>query len=185
MAPNPQMRITNPQSGVYDVFIGAYGGNGAAAQLYITEMESNARGGGNAGSGGSAPNSALTALSGEYSLSAGFTPDPTYVNIYSGGSIEASEVSNGCVGMISEAPDFQLTYSAGRVPLTFGVEASGDTTLVINGPDGDWYCDDDSGGNADPEYTFRNPRSGVYDVWVGAYGGQGVSGRLFVTELGR
>jgi hypothetical protein len=194
---NPVMRIPNPGSGVYDVYVGAYGGNGGSAQLYITELDSrvNADTGyndyndyndyGDRNSGGGYPNSALRAISGEYYLEAGFTPDPTWVRVTSGGNIEASEVASGCVGTISEAPDFQLTYEAGSLPLTFGVEAGGDTTLVINGPDGRWYCDDDSGGQADPEYTFRNPRSGVYDVWVGAYGGRSVSGRLFVTELGR
>lgn len=191
---NPLMSIPDPRSGVYDVFVGAYGGNGAAAQLYITELNDNAYGDSDSDSGdeydsrytgATRPNSALTAISGEYYLSAGFSPDPYWLPIYSGGSIDASTVASGCVGMISEAPDFQVTYEAGSLPLTFGVEADGDTTLVINGPDGQWYCDDDSGGNADPEVTFRNPRRGVYDVWVGAYAGRGVSGRLFVTELGR
>ena len=187
---NPLMSIPDPQSGVYDVFVGAYGGNGAAAQLYITELNSQAYGDSGANhdsrySSATRPNSALTANFGEYYLSAGFTPDPYWLPIYSGGSIDASTVASGCVGMISEAPDFQLTYESGSLPLTFGVEASGDTTLVINGPDGQWYCDDDSGGQADPEVTFRNPRRGVYDVWVGAYAGRGVSARLFLTELGR
>lgn len=187
---NPLMSIPDPQPGVYDVFVGAYGGNGAAAQLYLTELNSQAFGDSGSNhdsrySDATRPNSALTANFGEYYLSAGFTPDPYWLPIYSGGSIDASTVASGCVGMISEAPDFQLTYESGSLPLTFGVEASGDTTLVINGPDGRWYCDDDSGGQADPEVTFRNPRRGVYDVWVGAYAGRGVSARLFVTELGR
>nr|WP_303696842.1 peptidase [Brevundimonas subvibrioides] len=187
---NPLMSISDPQSGTYDVFVGAYGGNGAAAQLYITELNSQVYGDSDGNdddrySDASRPNSGLTANFGEYYLSAGFTPDPYWLPLYSGGSIDASVVASGCVGMISEAPDFQLTYESGSLPLTFGVEADGDTTLVINGPDGQWYCDDDSGGQADPEVTFRNPRSGVYDVWVGAYAGRGVSGRLFVTELGR
>jgi len=191
---NPLMSIPNPRSGIYDVFVGAYGGNGSSAQLYITELNSQALGDGDYNSGGynsgtsgggGRPNPALTALSGEYNLSAGFTPDPFRLNVTSGGSIDASQVASGCVGMISEAPDFQLTYNAGSLSLTIGVEASADTTLVINGPNGQWYCDDDSGGQGDPEFTFRNPQSGVYDVWVGAYGGRGGSGRLFVTELGR
>jgi len=185
---NPLMSISNPQSGIYDVFIGAYGGNGAPAQLYITELTSRAYNGGgneNRSSGSGYPSSALTAISGERSLSAGFSPDPYRIAILSGGRIDASGVASGCVGMISEAPDFQLTYQAGSLPLRFGVEAGGDTTLVINGPDGQWYCNDDSGGRTDPEVTFRKPQSGTYDVWIGAYGGEAFSGQLFITERGR
>ncbi|WP_396593915.1 peptidase [Brevundimonas sp. R86498] len=174
---------SNPGSGVYDIWVGAWGGNSDSAQLFVTELSGDGNGGSN-GSGGS-PDASLTATYGEVRLRSGFSPDPYRVEVYSGGSLEASQLGGSCVGRIAEAPDFQLTYDAGSLPLTFGVEADGDTTLVINGPDGRWSCDDDSGGQADPEITFRNPQSGVYDVWVGAYGGNGVSGELFVTELGR
>ncbi|MBX9615299.1 MAG: peptidase [Caulobacteraceae bacterium] len=176
----------SPGSGVYDIWVGAYGGNSDSAQLFITELSGDTSGGtGNRYDGSGAPDASLTATYGEVRLRAGFNPDPYRVDVYSGGSIEASQLGGSCVGMIAEAPDFQLTYEAGSLPLTFGVEADGDTTLVINGPDGRWSCDDDSGGQADPEITFRNPQSGTYDVWVGAYGGNGVSAELFVTELGR
>lgn len=176
----------NPGSGVYDIWVGAYGGTGASAQLFITELSGGHDSGtSNRYDGSGAPDSSLTATYGEIRLRAGFSPDPYRVDVYSGGSLEASQLSGSCVGMIAEAPDFQLTYEAGSLPLTFGVEADGDTTLVINGPDGRWSCDDDSGDGSNPEVTFRNPQSGVYDVWVGAYGGNGVSGELFITELGR
>lgn len=175
----------NPASGVYDIWVGAYGGNSDSAQLFITEMSGDGGNGYGYDDGGRWPDASLAATYGEARLRIGFTPDPYRVDVYSGGSFEASELGGSCVGRIAEAPDFQLTYEAGSLPLTFGVEADGDTTLVINGPDGSWSCDDDSGGQADPEITFRNPQSGTYDVWVGAYGGNGVSGELFVTELGR
>lgn len=202
---------SSPRSGVYDVWVGAYGGNSGSAELFITELADGGGRGGNQGyrddrddrdnrgrgfydnnsgardrySGRGTPNPGLSPNYGEIYLDVGFTPDPYRVDIYSGGSIDASDLGGSCVGMISEAPDFQVTYEAGRVPLTFGVTADGDTTLVINGPDGRWSCDDDSGGQADPEITFRRPRSGTYQVWVGAYGGDSTSGQLFITELGR
>ncbi|CAL1691527.1 hypothetical protein MMB232_01670 [Brevundimonas subvibrioides] len=179
---NPQVTYQRPLSGIYDVYVGAYGGNSGAAQLLISELGRTSDSGG-VSSGlvdASAP-----ANFGEISLSAGFTGDPRRVQIYSGGAVDAAQVASGCVGMVSRSPDYQVTYDAGSLPLTFGVTASGDTTIMINGPDGRWYCDDDSGGQGDPEYTFRNPQSGIYDVWVGAYGGRSVSGELFITELGR
>ncbi len=180
---NPLVTYSSPMFGVYDIYIGAYGGNAGSGRLLVSELgrsSASSNGGGASQVDASAP-----AISGNLRLRAGFTDDPRRIGIYSGGSIDASTVASGCVGMISRAPDVELVYDAGSLPLTVGVEGDGDTTLVINGPDGRWYCDDDSGGNADPEFTFRNPQSGTYDIWVGAYGGNGVSGRLYVTELGR
>lgn len=179
---NPLVTYSNPMSGVYDIYIGAYGGNSGSGRLLVSEL---GRSSSSNNGGASQVDASAQAIAGNLRLRAGFTDDPRWISIYSGGSIDASTVASGCVGMISRAPDVELVYDAGSLPLTIGVEGDGDTTLVINGPDGRWHCDDDSGGNADPEYTFRNPQSGTYDIWVGAYGGRGTNGRLFVTELGR
>lgn len=134
------------------------------------------------GGGYGAPDPSARASYGEEYLSAGFDDDPRTVWVVSGGELNASSLGGDCVGMISRAPDFQLTYDADDYPLTFGVTADTDATLVINAPDGRWYCDDDSGGGTDPEITFRQPRSGVYDVWVGAFDGDGGDAQLYVTE---
>ncbi len=119
---------------------------------------------------------------GSHRLSAGFTPDPYSVDVVAGGGIDASRLGGACVGKISDAPDFELTYAAGSLPLVFRSRSSEDTTLVINGPDGRWYCDDDSWGDGDAEVRFNNPQSGVYDVWIGTYSDQPASGALIVTE---
>lgn len=121
------------------------------------------------------------ASSGSISRSAGFTPDPITVSIYSGGGVDASEsIGGSCVGMIADAPDYEFTYQAGDWPLTFGVRSDRDTSLVINGPDGEWYCVDDSEG-LDPILRWANPLSGTYDIWVGAVGDAGQS-TLYITE---
>jgi hypothetical protein len=119
---------------------------------------------------------------GSRTLSAGFTPDPLSINVVAGGSIDASRLGNGCVGKISSAPDFKLTYTAGSLPLVFRTRSGEDTTLVINGADGRFYCDDDSYGDGDAEVRFNNPRSGVYDVWIGTYGDSPAAGALLITE---
>lgn len=133
----------------------------------------------------SAQNSGLRPNFGSAQLSTGFTPDPYTVSIYAGGSIDAysdTDLPGACVGNISDAPDFSVTYTAGRLPLAFRVVSGSDTTLIINGPDGRWSCDDDSFGDGDPQVVFRRPRSGKYDVWVGVLGGSGAQATLGLTE---
>lgn len=141
-----------------------------------------AYGGGTYSGGYVAPDPSARANYGEEYLEAGFDDDPRSVFVTSGGELDAASLGEGCVGMISRAPDFQLTYDAGDFPLTFGVSADTDATLVINAPDGHWHCDDDSGGGTDPEISFRRPQPGVYDIWVGAYAGEGGEAELFITE---
>ena len=86
----------------------------------------------------------------EITLSAGFKNDPYSVAVTSGGDVDASQLGGSCAGFIAEAPDVRLNYKAGEYPLSFGAVSDGDTTLVINGPDGQWYCDDDSWDDGDP-----------------------------------
>lgn len=130
----------------------------------------------------SAQNAGLTAISGEIRLNAGFTPDPYRVSLVAGGSINGGALPGACTGMISDAPDFEVSYSAGSFPLVFRTLSSSDTTLIINGPDGSWYCDDDSFGDGDAEVRFNRPASGTYDIWVGTFGGGTASATLLITE---
>jgi hypothetical protein len=132
-----------------------------------------------------AQNTSSEALSGSTILSAGFSPDPYRVSVTAGGSIDAYEDTDlpaECVGSISDAPDYEVEYSAGSFPLVFRTTSSEDTTLIINGPDGTWRCDDDSYGDGDAEVRFNKPLSGTYDVWIGSYSGNFVSATLLITE---
>jgi|LNFM01.1.fsa_nt_gb hypothetical protein len=119
-----------------------------------------------------AQNYGLAPAYGTVNLTAGFTPDPVNVNVLSGGRIDAATRFNGCRGFIAEAPDVRLNYRAGTsLPLILSVNSSADTTLVVNGPDGQWYCDDDGGNTGmNPSLRFGSPQSGQYDIWIGTYG---------------
>ncbi len=123
-----------------------------------------------------------TAAFGEIRLSSGFTPDPYSVEITAGGHIDGSDLPGSCLGNIGDAPDFEVTYSAGSFPLVFRTISRADTTLVINGPDGRWYCDDDSFGDLDAEVRFNRPQSGTYDIWVGVIGDNTARATLLITE---
>ena len=122
---------------------------------------------------------------GSTALTSGFAPDPVSVSVTSGGDVDASYLGSGCSGYATSAPDFGVNYTSGAFPTLrfYFVASSGDTTLIINSPNGTWYCVDDSFGTLNPTIDFQAPSSGRYDVWVGSYSsGDFVSGTLYVTE---
>ena len=133
--------------------------------------------------GGLNPNGA--ANYGTITLNAGFDGDPRVIDLRAGGSINASSVGSSCSGFVTGNPDVKLNYSAGSLPLIISVAAQSDTTLVINGPDGRWYCNDDGGVNGlNPSLRWNSPASGRYDIWVGTYSsGSTQPARLHISEL--
>ncbi|MED5550467.1 MAG: peptidase [Pseudomonadota bacterium] len=123
---------------------------------------------------------------GSINLSSGFLPDPYERRLTAGGTIRAQNRFSNCRGYIANAPDFSLYYTAGSQDLFINVDSEADTTLVVNGPDGRWYCDDDGADAAfNPLLHWQTPQSGRYDIWVGTYStGSGVPATLFISELG-
>jgi cytoskeletal protein RodZ len=125
---------------------------------------------------------------GSISLSAGFLPDPYMVSLNSGGEVDVENLGIGsnCRGYASNAPDFRLHWSGEGDELNFLFTAdlsSDDTTLIINDPFGNWYCNDDLAG-LNPGISFGIGESGQYDVWIGSYiSGDFISGQLTITEF--
>jgi hypothetical protein len=130
-----------------------------------------------------AQDTSLRANYGEIELEAGFTPDPRVISLRAGGNISAQRAGSGCRGFITDAPDVRLHYDAGSFPLIISVDAGSDTTLVVNGPDGSFYCDDDSGQGSNPSVRLNNPQAGRYEIWVGTYSsGNSQPARLHISE---
>jgi hypothetical protein len=176
---NAELRWGSPPSGVYDIWVGTFGGGTTPAELRISELD------GGPGPNNGYPDASLPATYGSTTLRGGFTPDPYRVRLTAGGSLEASQLGSGCVGRIAGAPDYELSYRATSFDLTIGVNSSTDTTLVVNGPDGRWYCDDDGADAAfNPLIRFNDAQSGTYDIWVGTYGDDTASAELYISELG-
>jgi hypothetical protein len=117
-----------------------------------------------------AQNYSLNPTYGTNNIVARSTPIEATQDLQSGGNINAASLGSPCVGYIANAPDYRVNYSPGMHSLTFSVTSSYDTTLVINGPDGRWYCDDDGGVGNNPMIRFDSPTGGQYDIWVGTYG---------------
>ena len=118
-------------------------------------------------------------------LASGFQPDPLVIPVRSGGSIDAQNINPGCKGLIASAADVRINFTAGALPLIISVASDADTTLVVNGPDGAWYCDDDGGQNGhNPSLRFNRPQSGQYNIWIGAIGASSLqAAELNVSEL--
>ncbi len=125
------------------------------------------------------------------SVASGFLPDPNWISILAGGSIQAqypdAATGNACTGHFAEAPDLRVHFTPFEdLPLSFYVEAREDTVLLINTPDGAWHCNDDSSA-LNPALTSEDPLEGQYDIWVGTYSptnGDYPPATLMITELG-
>ena len=186
---NPAISFDNPAAGRYDVWIGTFStlAGMVSADLFITELRSDPSSTDRPGTGGQLDFS-LPPNYGSTTLQAGFTPDPFSVQLTTGGPVDASYLgmaANGlsCWGYVTSAPDYSLTWSGTSSFLRFYVESERDSTLIINAPDGSWYCNDDAFGLM-PALDFTNPPTGRYDIWVGSFSpGGGSAGRLFITEL--
>ena len=123
---------------------------------------------------------------GTVNLNGGFTPDPQVINMRSGGNIDSQRAIGGsCRGFIANAPDLRLNFNPGSLPLIISVDSSADTTLVVNAPDGRWYCDDDGGRRGlNPAVRFNRPMSGRYEIWVGTSGNSSLQpAQLHISEL--
>mgnify|MGYP001613565557 FL=1 len=85
------------------------------------------------------------------------------------------------------SPDVELQWTgAGTLLRIYFIadDAAGDTVLVINDPEGTWWCVDDSFGTSNPTIDFATGPNGVYDIWVASYvNGEFIPGTLYITEL--
>lgn len=108
---------------------------------------------------------------GRTTLEAGFEPNPLSVNLTAGGTLDASELGDGCTGLIAIAPDFRVDFRSDGSALTIAADSVFDTVLVVHGPDGNWHCDDNGAGGNDPQIVFDAPVEGEYAIWVGAKDG--------------
>lgn len=118
-------------------------------------------------------------------LTSGFSNDPYEVSVKAGGGDAVSSgLAPECIGNINaERPDVDLNYEAGNFPLFITVDSADDTTLVVFGPEGRWYCNDDFG-SLDPMVVFQNPESGNYNIWVGVHSGNDTpDATLSFTEI--
>lgn len=103
-------------------------------------------------------------------LEAGFPLDPFFVSVNGGGDLDASHLAEGCSGFIHEQPVVSLDWEGEADIAEFFFYSDHDPTLVIQTPEGEYLCSDDT--NAlllDPSIEIANPTKGEYDIWVGSF----------------
>ncbi len=89
---------------------------------------------------------------------------------------DAAQVGNHCIGFIGDTPTMTVTLrTATQAQVT--VESQSDPVLVMVGPGGQVFCNDDSNG-LNPA-LFETFEAGQWDIYVGSYG----SGQPFPFEL--
>ena len=95
--------------------------------------------------------------------------DTFNLSLQAGGNISAAQyLGPACAGMVADAPDVRVVLQGtGSAELRIDVTSAADTTLIVELPNGDWMCDDDSVG-LNPAAALP-AAAGVYDIWVGTY----------------
>lgn len=169
---NPALSIHNPTAGNYAVWVGTFSEHAGYPNASLTV--STRRGGQQGPRPDPRPDPRQT------SFNASAQPTYGYVEVargfgsqrfdlQAGGTLRASSVVAQCEGFVADAPDYTIDYSGrGRAPLELAVHSSTDTTMVVVGPDGAIYCDDDTNG-LNPALSLHNPQAGLYAVWVGTF----------------
>lgn len=176
---NPIIQGAFP-SGTHHVYVGAVQRNASLAYtIGVTEnatLTASSLGGGGAPAPntgiGAAPTPTPTAVPagsnfGTVSLAPGFTPDPQTSRGTAGGPIAANTWNPTCRGNVSARPDHELVLSAAMPRLRVLVKSERDTTLVVQGPDGQYRCVDDAEGlNPIVEGPYA---AGTHRIWVGTF----------------
>lgn len=116
-----------------------------------------------------------------FELAPGFMPDPAEGSGLAGGSVDANPLGPECVGNIDTSADHNVTLEGGFDYLRFRVHSDEDTTLVIKGPNGEYYCNDDYDG-LDPQVDGMF-QAGDYEVYVGAYADGNPEYRIEISEI--
>ena len=193
---NPLIRLTPDPAGAdpsgrhaagsYDIFIGTKVQNQIVpVTLIVSEAPAGTSAMGNTALSG-VPNPNLGSPSGTVVVYGGFGGEPRRMYVAAGGPHAAENLGSNCRGWVETAPSLAVEYRDPGLPLVFGAESAVDTTLVIHAPDGQWYCDDDGGGQGNPLVQIPSALAGTYQIYAGTYaqGAHDPSVRFAITEAG-
>jgi hypothetical protein len=194
---NPLVRLTPDPAGAdpsgryvagsYSVYIGTRT-QGQTVQATVIVSEGPSQSGPATVVNTSGVDPSIPATQGQTWLVGGFRnyPHPFEVDVTAGGPHSAYLINPSCRGWIDTAPNVTIHRTEATAALIFDLAAQADTTLVILAPDGQWYCDDDSGAGNNPRLYMPFTVPGAHAVWFGTYAQNGSQpARLSISEAGR
>ena len=113
------------------------------------------------------PGRATKSNFGTFELGRSFKPDPFVVMGRAGGARNASNLDPSCSGWVSRTPDHVFVAETHYGSLRVLAAAPTDVTLVIEKPDGTYFCNDD--GEGTNPVIGASFAAGRYKLWVGSF----------------
>lgn len=180
---SPGLSFENAQPGDYLVFVGAY--NPGAMGTYNLYTSIGAPNWETTQAVGMIAPESLNATAeptlGRISFGPDTRIDPRIIFDIRPSQTEAFGIGQGCAGFITPSqPDLVISAQPGLPQLMVYMASDADGTLVISGPDGQLYCNDDFE-QLNPGVMIPNAPAGDYAVFAGSYSGEGGMATLGVT----
>lgn len=181
---HPGVSVQNAQPGDYHVFVGAYNPDAMGIYNLYASMGSPNWSTTEGGDSMVAPVSLNTLAEpaiGRIEFGPDTVVDPRIIFDIEASQTEAFGMGQGCAGFITpERPDLVIDALPGLPQLMVYMASEADGTLVISGPDGQLYCNDDFE-QLNPGVMIPNAAEGAYSVFAGSYSGNGGLATLGVT----
>ena len=185
----PQVDFVNPAVGAYSVWVSdeIAPGEPIFGVLYVTEKTYSPE---TVSAAGTPPTDLISGLVPETSAFVfdGAAPDPYAIpGALAGGEVDVGSANPDCPGTYTALPSFGFLLPQPTPYLrVFFVseEANADAALIVQMPDGIWYCADDSQNSKQPVLdVIGNLSTGGVSVWVGSFTpGQSIPGTLYLTR---
>lgn len=185
---DPQVEIKNPSAGKYNIWVGSASKN----QLLPTILVLTTRADVNASNfqlsslvkrpalppeNTTAPHALqakiITDAIARYKGTPGGPLDaaPLKQAVSSAGTIPVFDIDLGgarCNGYVADTPDYVFDVPNGMEQFAVWFEGKQDASLLVVGPNGAAFCNDDSAaGNANPQLLITKPAPGKYAVFIG------------------
>lgn len=157
--------------GQYKVWVGAYSRGQLQYRfgISVTTTTPSALGGpaSGAGAGGGGVGAVPSMPTQPLAIAPGFMPDPATVNSMVNATIDASTMGSQCFGYVDSSPTVTLTAQGAFAYLRIMAASNDrDTVIVIRGPGGQVWCNDDFGGELNSGH--EGPIGpGVYQIHAG------------------
>lgn len=185
----PQVDFVNPLAGTYNVWVSNEVAPGAPifGVLYVTEKTYSPETVNAAGTPPTEPITGLTPSTSAFVFDAAASDPYAIPGALAGGAVDVGSLNPDCPGTYTALPafGFVLPQPTPYLRIFFvSDDASADAALIVQMPDGTWYCADDSPHSKQPIVdVIGNLATGSVSIWLGSFNpGESISGTLYLTR---